>query len=569
MHSTRQPGAYSARRVELRDYQKACLRAIEARAKSGVRRQLVCLPTGTGKTVVFAELPKFTGKRVLVLAHREELLVQARDKLLRANPRARVDIEQGELHASAESEVVVASVATLSRPRRLARMKADEFEIVVVDEAHHATASTYRRVLEHFDVARKDTQKLLVGFTATPKRGDGVGLHAVFDEIVFSRALPEMIAAGYLVPLAGYRVETDIDLSAVKVRAGDYVTGQLSEAVNTPERNALVVRSFLDRLCERPTLCFCVDVAHAEELAAAFRDAGTPAAAVSGEMDSKERAETLAAFREGRLRVLTNCMVLTEGFDEPTVAGILLARPTRSALLYTQMIGRATRLAEGKADAIVVDVADVTREHKLVSLASLFGLPSGFDLRGSRTADVERAIRWAEQNRPWVRVDRATSLEDLRYRCERIDLLDLEMPEEIQPVTDFAWVGAAGGYRLGFASGAINVTPTILDEFEVVLQWIDGKREELGRCDDLVAALALADRVVRKRFKDELRLVDRWQRWREEPASEKQVGMLERRGIAVPEDLSKGQASLAIGMLLSAERMQSGSRAGRAPSVMA
>lgn len=286
--------------MKLRDYQLECLESILDRYRAGIRHQLVCLPTGTGKTVIFSQFPVFfrMKRRMLVLAHRAELLNQARDKLLAANPALQVEIEQAGRTASESSNVVVASVPTLGRSgsARLTRLDPSQFSIVVIDEAHHATAETYGRIIGHLGLDQPGSRKLLVGFTATPKRSDGVGLHGVFDEISFSRTIPEMMAAGYLAPVAGYRVETDVDLSRVKTRMGDFVVSQLSRAVNVEDRNALVVKAFRELVPDRRTLVFCVDVAHALDLAAAFAHYGIAAAAVTGDTPFGERAEMLAAF---------------------------------------------------------------------------------------------------------------------------------------------------------------------------------------------------------------------------------------------------------------------------------
>jgi len=553
--------------MELRDYQRECLQAISERYRAGVRRQVVCLPTGTGKTVIFARFPRFfrMKKRMLVLAHREELLDQAREKILHANPDLAVEVEQAGRTAGRGTDVVVASVPTLGRKgsRRLARLDPEEFYLIVVDEAHHATADTYRRVLEHFGVFKPDSLRLVVGFTATPKRGDGQGLDAVFQEITFSRNLPEMIAAGFLSPVAGYRVETDVDLSRVRTRMGDFVASQLSEAVNVKERNALVVKVYDDRLAGRQTLCFCVDVAHALSLAEAFRRAGVPVAAVTGDMEHQTRRKALEDFGAGRVRVLTNCMVLTEGYDESSVAGIILARPTKSSLLYTQMIGRGTRLHRGKKDVTVIDIVDVTRDHRLVSLPTLFGLSDSFDLQGRTTTEVERALRWAESNRPWVRADLATSLSDLRYRCQKINLLDLDLPEELYGIAQFAWTATGPRtYRLGLADGeSVMVAPTIMGEWEVLLRQ-GGKESRLAGAADIDAAIPRAERFLAEHRKDSLGLVLMGTRWRGEPASPKQVDYLKRRRIQAPRGLTKGQASHLIAMLTGDRRAAPGPRAG-------
>jgi superfamily II DNA or RNA helicase len=542
------------RTFDLRDYQRDCLGAIMAGYRAGVRRQLTCLPTGSGKTVIFAEFPRYFRMRnqMLVLAHRAELLEQACDKIRRANPDLKIAVEQAGRVADPACDVVVASVPTLGRrgSKRLQRLDPDRFFLIVVDEAHHATAATYRRVLEYFGVFEADTPKLLVGFTATPKRGDGQGLDAVFQEIVFSRNLPEMIQAGYLAPVAAHRVETDIDLSRVKTRMGDFVTSHLSQAVNIAPRNDLVVKVFRSKLKDRQTLCFCVDVAHTRSLADAFNSAGIPAAAVSGDMDRAARAKVLADFRAGRIQVLANCMVLTEGYDEPSVSGIILARPTKSALLYTQMVGRGTRLHPGKQNVTIIDIVDVTRDHSLTTLPGLFGFSESFDLEGHTTDEVQQAIRWVETHRPWISIDQALSLSDLRYRCRRIDLLDLETPVELLPHSRFAWVAVGkGGYRLGLAGGkAINVGPTILGEWEAVLRQF-GKETFIARGEDIPSAIKMSEAHVTRHLSESVGLVARNTRWRRLPASDKQLSVLRSKKIKVPENLTKGQASHLISML--------------------
>lgn len=540
--------------MKLRDYQQECLDAVKDRYKAGVRRQLVCLPTGTGKTVIFAQFPRFfrMKKRMLVLAHREELLDQARDKIRRANPDLKVEVEQAGRAAADDADVVIASVPTLGRKggARITRLNPDQFYLLVVDEGHHATAVSYRRTLDYFGVFTANTRKLLVGFTATPKRGDGQGLDAVFEEITFSRSLPDMMRAGYLAPLAAYRVETDVDLSGVKTRMGDFVAGQLSRAVNVSARNALVVKVYRERLAGRPTLVFCVDVAHAHSLAEDFRKANIACASVTGEMDHESRAQALRAFSAGKVDVLTNCMVLTEGYDETSIAGIILARPTKSTLLYTQMIGRGTRLHPGKKNVTVIDIVDVTRDQKLVSLPSLFGLPADCDLEGRTTQEAQKAFEWVAANRPWVRTDLACSLTDLRYRCRRIALFDLETPSELLAVSEYAWIPIGGNrHRLNLSHGERIVTaPTILGKWEALLEGGDNE-QVIIRADNLSKAIRAADSFVKHERISSVPLVTRHTRWRRQPASEKQLDILRRLGIEIPRGLNRGQASRIIGML--------------------
>ncbi len=359
-----------------------------------------------------------------------------------------------------------------------------------------------------------------------------------------------MIRTGFLSPVAGYRVETDIDLSRVKTRMGDFVASQLSRAVNVTERNNMIVKVFRSHLVDRQTLCFCVDVAHTHSLAEAFNQEGIRAAAVSGGMDRLARAKALADFSAGRIQVLANCMVLTEGYDEPAVEGIILARPTKSALLYTQMIGRGTRLHPGKENVTIIDIADVTRAHSLATLPGLFGLSEKFDLEGHTTDEAQQAIQWVESNRAWVPIDRATSMTDLRYRCMQIDLFDLKTPTELVTYAQYAWIGLGkGGYRLGLIGGnAVVVAPTILSNWEIQLRH-RAKEQTIARKTDLHSAILAAEAFVKDQFRDLLPLVKLNTRWRNAPATEKQIKVLLARKINVPAGLTRGQASHLIGML--------------------
>src|SRR5437899_7779255 len=251
----------------LRDYQREALRAVRDAYIAGKRRVIVSLPTGSGKTVVFAHFPRVLNmkKRLLVLAHREELLLQARDKFRSIEPELKAEIEQAGSRAAADAKVVIASVPTLARnTARLSRLQPDEFSIIVVDEAHHAVAPSYRRIFDHFGLFEPRSPRYLIGFTATPRRGDKQGLGEVFQEVCYARDMREMIADRYLCPITGWRVASDLSLDEVKVRHGDFVEGQLARVVNTPSRNNMLVKAYRDLAGGRRAIVFCVDVAHAK-----------------------------------------------------------------------------------------------------------------------------------------------------------------------------------------------------------------------------------------------------------------------------------------------------------------
>lgn len=545
--------------LHLRPYQSEALLRVREAYKAGKRRVLVSLPTGTGKTVVFAHFPSALKmrKRLLVLAHREELLVQAQDKFRAINPRLKVEIEQAGAHASDDASVVVASVPTLARGNgaRLARLRPDDFSIVVVDEAHHAVAPTYRRILDHFGLFEPGTSRLLIGFTATPRRGDHQGLGEVFEEVCYARDLREMIGGGYLAPISGWRVDTGVSLDGVKVRHGEFVESQLADVVNTTPRNHLVVQAYRELAHGRRAIVFCVNVAHAQDVQLAFAESGIRAATIWGALPKDERRATLARFSGGELDVITNCNVLTEGFDEPRVDCVLMARPTRSKLLYAQMVGRGTRLHPDKTDLLVVDVADNSRAHQLPGLHSLFNLPANMNLGGRDALEIEREIERIGRMQPWIDTGRIRSPDQLKLAVERIEFFNFDPPAELAGHTGNTWYLVPGGYRLGLPNGEwMSIASNLLDSWDVESGGPGRATTLVCRARTLARAVEAADRFVAIEFPDASQLVQRRARWRREPPTDKQRDVLSRYGICVPDGLTRGQASQMISAVLTSDR---------------
>jgi superfamily II DNA or RNA helicase len=545
--------------LQLRPYQSEALLHIKEAYKAGKRRILVSLPTGTGKTVVFAHLPSAfkMRKRLLVLAHREELLMQAQDKFRAVDSQLNVGIEQAGAHASPDAKVVIASVPTLARGNgaRLSRLHPDDVSIVVVDEAHHAVAPTYRRILDHFGLFEPGTSRLLIGFTATPRRGDHQGLGEVFEEVCYARELREMIAGGYVAPISGWRVDTGVSLDGVSVRHGDFVESQLAGVVNTTPRNQLVVRSYRELARDRRAIVFCVNVAHAQDVQRAFTESGIRAAAVWGALAKDERRATLARFSGGDLDVVTNCNVLTEGFDEPRVDCVIMARPTRSKLLYAQMVGRGTRLHPDKSELLVVDVADNSRAHTLPGLHSLFNIPATINLRGHNALEIERAIERLTRMRPWVDSTRLRTPDELELAVERIEFFNFDPPAEVADHTDNTWYSVPGGYRLALPKGAwISIASNLLDGWDVEHGRPGRATTLIHRARTLPQAVAAADGFVTVECPDAQQLVQRRARWRKQPPTDKQREVLSRYGIRVPDGLTRGQASQMISAVMASER---------------
>lgn len=349
----------------LRGYQAAAVEAIRRRFLAGDRSTMIELPTGAGKTLIFSEVVRRAlakGKRALVLAGRKELLSQARAKLRAAGVEAA--LEQGPNRAG-DARAVVASVATL-RGKRLENWPADTFDLVIIDECHHAVADTYQAILARFSSAR------VIGCTATGDRADGLGMGRAFASVAYRYTIREAIADRWLVPIVARRVRLAVDLDAISTTAGDFDKGELAHAMTDPTVITASADAMLANLGTRQTIAFCVDIAHAEALAAALNTLRPGCArAVSGRSTDKEREAAAVDLAAGRYQIATNAALWVEGFDLPVVSGIVMAKPTRSRAVFVQAAGRGLRLAEGKADCYLLDLSGSTRKHRLIGPADI------------------------------------------------------------------------------------------------------------------------------------------------------------------------------------------------------
>lgn len=284
--------------IDLREYQKECLDTIINESVAGIKKQFVSLPTGSGKTILVSAVAKEIDKKTLILAHREELINQTSDKLKLFWPDAKVGIckaERNEIH----QQIVIGSVQTCSRPQRLERLKEQGFGLLMIDEAHHSVSNSYQSIINEQGFL-SGSNEFLIGVTATPMRSDKQGLGNIFEKITFSRSIGTMIKAGYLSPVIGRRFLTNFNLERIKTRNGDFALEDLSEALNTEERNQLIVDKFKEYTIDRKGIAFCVEVQHCKDLAEAFRKAGINAEAVYGEMPADERKSLLESLKNRR-----------------------------------------------------------------------------------------------------------------------------------------------------------------------------------------------------------------------------------------------------------------------------
>jgi superfamily II DNA or RNA helicase len=335
--------------LELRPHQDEALRSLEALRAEGKTIALLTHAQGAGKTITAITDAKRLGGRTLFLVHTRDLVAQAYDRFKALWPEVTTGLFFGGVREP-EAHSVIGSIQSIAE--NLNEFAPDAFSYLVIDEAHHAAAPTYKRVLTYF------RPRFLLGLTATPDRADGQSVLDIFRDCAHRLSLREAVELGELVPIRCIRVKTNVDLSKVRFNQVQYNRKDIEDTVIVPARDDLIVRTYLEHVSGRKAVTFCVNVRHGEQVAELFRRAEVAAASVSGRMPIKEREQTLRAFHEGKLRVLCACDILNEGWDCPDVEVLLMARPTLSKVIYLQQLGRGTRKAPGKECLTVFDFVD-------------------------------------------------------------------------------------------------------------------------------------------------------------------------------------------------------------------
>lgn len=476
--------------------------------------------------MIFSRLAHLANRQVLVLAHREELLQQARQKLQHAlGGEQVVAIERGAERGDDRAKVLVCSIRSLHEGRLAQVMRGRDLGLVIYDECHHAAADDNLRVLRQLRAFEPDWRGTLLGFTATTSRGDGKGLNGVFERIVYSRSLPDLIDSGYLAPLRGFRVRTSADLTRLAGGSQDFRDEELAEAVDIEERNALVARSIQELARDRRTIAFCVTVNHARNLSRSLNALGVPAGVVHGDMKADVRAQALTDFRAGRVHVLCNVAVLTEGFDDPGVSCVAMARPTRSEGLYAQCVGRGTRLAPGKQDCLILDFVDAS-ELSLCSLPSLFGAPHQLDLQGQDAREARRVWQRILLEHPGFELDASLTLPEIQERARAFDPLTLEIHHDVRAVSGNAWF-SLGRHGLGLhfeRRSGFTSEVTVLARQARGKRWevsIDGRSQE--RFSSIEAAVEAVDYEICRRGQHAAASARAEAPWRRERAEQLQL----------------------------------------------
>lgn len=473
--------------MELRPYQEESREAIFTEWEKGVRKTLLVLPTGTGKTVVFAKVAEECvrrGRQVLILAHRGELLEQAADKIRKATGLCCATEKAEESCLDSWFNITVGSVQTLMREKRLSQFPEDYFQTIIVDEAHHCISDGYQRVLGHFKEAE------VLGVTATPDRGDMKNLGSYFESLAYEYTLPKAIKEGYLAPIKALTLPLSLDLSGVGTQSGDFKAGDLGTALDP---YLYQIAGEMQKNCMgRKTVVFLPLVKTSQKFTQILNEKGFMAAEVNGE--SKDRSKILADFDSGRYNVLCNSMLLTEGWDCPSVDCVTVLRPTKIRSLYSQMVGRGTRLSPGKTDLLLLDFLWHTERHELCHPADLIcdneevaaKMTENIEAAGC-PMDIEEAERQASEDVVSQREEAlAKQLSEMKNRKRKlVDPLQFEMSIQAEDlagyVPAFGWEMAPPSEKQSKALEKLGIFPDEIDnagKASKILDRLDKRRAE-------------------------------------------------------------------------------------------
>ena len=384
--------------MELRPYQKEAVDAIRGQWDSGFQRTLLVLPTGTGKTVVFSKVVEEEvkdGSNALILAHRGELLEQASDKLRVASGLDSALEKAESTSIGSNLQVTVASIQTISQEKRLTRFPKDYFKTIVVDEAHHSMSDSYQRVLQYFDTAH------VLGVTATPDRADQKSLGKFFQSKAYEYSMHRAVKEGYLCPVRAQMIPLELDINSVGISNGDYAVGEIGGALE-PYLNQIALE-MLNYCKGRKTVVFLPLVKTSQKFCDLLNVHGLKAVEVNG--NSPDREEILRDFENGEYDVLCNSMLLTEGWDCPSVDTVVVLRPTKVRSLYQQMVGRGMRLSPGKKELLLLDFLWMTERHDLCRPSALISKDENIAKRidkmvmdNGNGVDLMDAVETAEKN---------------------------------------------------------------------------------------------------------------------------------------------------------------------------
>lgn len=517
--------------LKLFDYQREAVDSVLNAYRGGMRRPAISAATGAGKTIMFAKAIEESGERSLVIAHRKEIIEQAAQKIGYVIDPTEIGIVMAERNQHSHP-IVVASIQTIADPRRLAKL--GRFGLVVVDEAHHASSPSYVNTLRMLGASGNGPTKAL-GVSATWDRADGIGFEDVFDDIVYSIGIEQLIASGHLADISAIRIETELDTTGVRSNNGDFSAEQLSQRIvdsNYADTLAAAVKQYAS---DRISLVFAPNVRTADLYRDALIAEGINAVSVNGETPRSEREQAIADLRNRRIQAIVNVGVFTEGTDIPIVDCVVLGRPTQSRALFQQMVGRGLRNYPNKTNCLLIDCAGASQRNTLQSVATLFGRDPQHTKK-----QVTSVREWLEEepvSQPGLGLDG----EDLtsvggkfRQVAKPIEVIDRKKLAW-QMIDNGAFIIPAGEH------GQIVLRDNERGLFDVVRHGAKGDREVLGHDLDISYAQGIAEQKV-----NELgvkALANPKSKWRKKPISDPQKKYMRNLGLAYTDDMTSGEAS--------------------------
>lgn len=550
----------------LRPYQREALDAIKAAWDEG-KKALIAVATGGGKTTIGAQLLHETidpyRQRALVIGHTKEIVEQFYRRVenqfagklsqpyqvpgaLMAPGLGMVMAENDE----ADARIIVATRQTVQNEKRLKRlMQTGHFDVVLIDEAHHALAdNTYGKIVKALQEVNPFVK--IAGLTATPKRTDRKALGTVFDEIVYQWLIPDGINGGYLVPVQRVKVSTRVSLSGVRTSRGDYSQTALANVLEAHNWRDLALEAYNEHILKtgRKTLAFFPNLAMSKEFADVLNGQGVRAAHVDGNTPKPERTDILKRYTSGELDVVTNMGVLTEGFDAPATGAVLLARPTRSKTLFTQIVGRGLRLYPGKDNCLLLDLTVV--DTKALEMGTLFGrLVKCHNCDCEYTAGLKACPKCGAPPLPPEKGEPIGSrVITTKYDGEGLSVEFVSLFENAFA----AWHMGDDGLMsvgLGYDNGTMIIMPPLVDEYYRlghVPKDPNSQIKLLNMNEDLGSLMETAETAIKKHGKGHTRTAQKDAQWRADPPTSGQRRMLKRLGLDVPEGLTKGSASQLI-----------------------
>lgn len=546
-------------KIKARDYQEKALVNTELSFSEGIQRQLIVMSTGLGKTFLAGMMHEriLPDKPTLFLVNAIELAKQTVDSYRRLYPNKSIGTEMNTTYAKKSDEIVVVSVDTWGRAgsKRIEKYSPDYFGKIIVDEAHTSPTPRYERVLNYFGVSHTNLKpdRLLLGLTATPNRPDGVGLKKVFDDITANLDLIWSIQNGWLVEPVWYPVKTDIDISSVATKGGDFDNKDLSIQINVATRNELIVKAYHEYSAGKRCVVFCGSVPHAYELAQYFEAYNVPCAVISAGTKKADRKRYIKAFHDGNILVLLNFGTLTTGFDETEIDSIIHARPMKSDLLFRQASGRGFRPSktalvdmcvsrQHRLKAIensrkpyckLIDMVDIRNQHDVVGIPHLFGLRDDVEAAGKRMfSDVYEPMKEAELKHG-IDISELRSLDDIQLHVaqrERISIRTLEIKPTIKKMSKYAWAEVGQDkYELVMFDDNVSLITKVntidrYDLYEVDLETGQERKMNEHGFGSLQGAINIADQYAEANYN--LRYTKHNERWRKYGVSEKQFDQI-------------------------------------------